>query len=60
MKEVFSDIFSFDKMILAAKKVAVKSSSGIDRVSAREAVDYVKNNYKSIKKELADGRYRPK
>lgn len=60
MKEVFSDIFSFNNMILAAKKVAVKSSSGIDGVSAREAVDYVKNNYKSIKKELADGRYRPK
>lgn len=52
---------SFDKesLIAQAKKVKKKSSSGIDGVSAKEAVSVANNEHKSMIEEILNGHYQP-
>lgn len=59
MANKLEDIFSYEDMIKAAKVVARKKSAGIDNISAKEAVLYVEQNYKSIISSIADGTYKP-
>ncbi len=59
MANKLEDIFSYESMIKAAKIVARKKSAGVDDTSAKEAVLYVEQNYKSIISSIVDGTYKP-
>lgn len=59
MANKLEDIFSYENMTKAAKVVARKKSAGVDYISAKEAVLYVEQNYKSIISSIADGTYKP-
>ena len=53
-------IFTKENMIKAARKVARKSSAGIDGISAKEIVTIIEKDYTYIYKRLINAQYHPK
>lgn len=60
MSKLLEDVLSRENMMLAYKNVtANKGVSGIDKVSIDEIKEYVNKNWKDIKKQIQERRYKP-
>lgn len=60
MSKLLEDVLSRENMMLAYKSViANKGASGIDNVSIDEIKEYVNKNWKDIKKQIQERRYKP-
>lgn len=60
MSELIEKILDRDNMNQAYQRVkANKGACGIDEVTIDEAYDYIKENWTSIKQEIADRKYKP-
>lgn len=60
MSKILEDVLSRENMLLAYKSViANKGASGIDNVSIDEIKEYVNKNWKDIKKQIQERRYKP-
>lgn len=60
MSKLLEDVLSRENMQLAYHKViANKGASGVDNVSVNEIKEYVNSNWKDIKKQIQERRYKP-
>lgn len=60
MSKLLEDVLSRENMLLAYKSViANKGARGIDNVSIDEIKEYVNSNWKDIKKQIQERRYKP-
>lgn len=60
MSKLLEDVLSRENMMLAYKSViANKGASGVDNVPVDEIKEYVNRNWKDIKKQVQERRYKP-